>query len=376
MRYAGQIAATALIALCAVMPGAWAQTVDTDESGAYAQRLRELLRVQGYSQIDFLDLRGSVITANACSGNSAYRVTINRTGRVLERDQTGACNPTGTGDPVSPDVIIDALYGQGFLRINVLDRTPPTFLVDACRGGRKYQVRLDDDGDIIDIKDSGACNLAEGDALAPAQIERILGLQGYGDIRMPAAETDDDTYIVMACAGIRQFELTVSEAAEVVGRKATGFCGPGSGRNIGYIPPRPIEDDRLIASAKLEPESCQRIADWMQYEKPITFAEESADLSDSDLAQIALLAQTLKKCSTTRVLVEGHTSKTGSDELNQTLSERRALAVQKALRDQGISTERLIARGFGKTYPRVATNAEANLNRRIEINLEWDVSST
>ncbi len=376
MRYAGQIVATALLALCAGTPGSWAQTVDTDEAGAYAQRLRELLRVQGYSQIDFLDLKGNVITANACSGNSAYRVSINRTGRVLERDQTGACNPTATGDPVSPDVIIDALYGQGFLRINVLDRTPPTFLVDACRGGRKYQVRLDDDGDIIDTKDNGACNLAEGDGLEPKQIERILGLQGYGTIRMPAAATDDDTYIVTACAGIRQFELTVTEAAEVVARKATGFCDAGGGRTVAYVPPRPIEDDRVLALAKLEPESCQRIADWMQYEKPITFAEESADLSDADMAQIALLAQTLKKCSATRVLVEGHTSKTGSDELNQTLSEKRALAVQKALSDQGIATERLVARGFGKTYPRIATEAEANLNRRIEINLEWDVSST
>ena len=136
MRYTGQFAA-ALIALCAGATGAVAQTLDTDEGGAYAQRLRELLRVQGYSQIDFLDLKGTTITANACSGESAFRVSINRTGRVLERNKTGACNPTATGDPVSPDVIIDALYGQGFLRINVLDRTPPTFLVDACRGGRK-----------------------------------------------------------------------------------------------------------------------------------------------------------------------------------------------------------------------------------------------
>ena len=375
MRYAGQFAAAALLALCAGTTGSWAQTLDTDEGGAYAQRLRELLRVQGYSQIDFLDLKGAVITANACSGSGAFRVSINRTGRVLERAQTGACNPSATGDPVSPDVIIDALYGQGFLRINVLDRTPPTFLVDACRAGRKYQVRLDDDGDIIDAKDNGTCNLAEGDGLEPAQIERILGLQGYGAIRMPAAETDADTYIATACAGIRQFELTVTEAAEVAGRKATGFCNSGA-KAIGYIPPRPIEDDRLAALDRLQPESCQRIADWQQYQKPITFGEESATLSDGDIAQIALLAQTLKKCSATRVLVEGHTSKTGSEEMNQTLSEKRALAVQKALSDQGIVTERLIARGFGETYPRIDTEADANLNRRIEINLEWDAPTT
>jgi outer membrane protein OmpA-like peptidoglycan-associated protein len=374
MRYAGQIAATALVALCWGMPGSWAQS-DTDESGAYAQRLRELLRVQGYSQIDFVDLKGATITAKACSGDSAYRVTINRNGRILERDQAGACDPAATGDPVSPDVIIDALYGQGFLRINVLDRTPPTFLVNACRGGHKYQVRLDDDGDIIDSKDNGACNLEEGDAIEPAQIERILTLQGYRDVRMPKAETDDDTYVITACAGVRQFELTVTEAAQVAVRKATGFCEAG-GQNVAYVPPRPVEDDRVTSAAQLEPETCQRIADWLQYEKPITFAEESANLGDGDLARIAELAQTLKRCSSAQVLVEGHTSKTGSDEMNQELSEKRALAVQKAFSDQGIPAERLVARGFGESYPRIVTEADANLNRRIEINLEWAASSS
>lgn len=373
MRYAGLIAATALFALSAGTAGA--QTLDTDESGAYAQRLRELLRVQGYSQIDFIDLKGSTITAKACSGNSAYRVTINRNGRVLERDQTGACDPNATGDPINPDVIIDALYGQGFLRINVVDRTPPTFLVNACRGGRKFQVRLDDDGDIIDTKDNGVCNLDEGDPIEPAQIERILTLQGYRNVRMPAAATDEDTYIISACAGVRQFELTVTEAAQVAARKATGFCEV-DGKTAVYIPPRPVTDDRLTSTAALEPETCQRIADWLQYQKPITFAEESANLGDNDRAQITQIAQALKRCPSTRILVEGHTSRTGSDETNQELSEQRALAVQKALADQGVSTERLVARGFGKTYPRIVTEAEANLNRRIEINLEWAASSS
>ena len=375
MRYAGQLTAAALIALCSGAPGSWAQIADTDEGGAYAQRLRELLRVQGYSQIDFLDLKGAVISANACSGTSAFRVTMNRNGRVLERDQTGACNPTATGDVVNPDVVIDALYGQGYLRINVVDRTPPTLMVNACRGGRKFQVRLDDEGDIIDTKDTGVCNLDEGDPIEPAQIERILTLQGYRTIRMPPAATDADTYIITACAGVRQFELTVTEAAQVAARRATGFCA-ADGRNVAYIPPRPVEDARLAATDRLEPETCQRIADWMQYQKPVTFAEESANLSEPDLAQIAQIAQTLKRCSATRILVEGHTSKTGSDETNQELSEKRALAVQKAFSDQGIPTDRLTARGFGETYPRILTDADANLNRRIEINLEWEVSST
>lgn len=372
MRYAGQIAATALLALCAGMPVSWAQSADTDESGPYAQRLRELLRAQGYSQIDFTDLKGKVIAANACSGDSAYHVTLNRTGRVLGRDQTGACDPKATGDVLSADVIIDSLYGQGYLRINVVDGTLPTLLVNACRGGRTYQVRMDGAGDIIDTKDKGACNLAKGDPLEPQQVEHILTLQGYHNIVMPQAANDADIYPITACAGIRQFELSVTEAAQVAARKAVGFC---DGKMADYVPPRPIDDDKLAAADRLEPESCQRMADWLQYQKPITFAEESSDLSNDDLAQIGLLSQTLKKCSTTRILVEGHTSKSGSDVMNQELSEKRALAVQKALADQGVAAQRLTARGFGEAHPRFATEADANLNRRIEINLEWDQSS-
>ncbi|WP_088347683.1 MULTISPECIES: OmpA family protein [Rhodomicrobium] len=71
-----------------------------------------------------------------------------------------------------------------------------------------------------------------------------------------------------------------------------------------------------------------------------------------------------------------HLSKTGSDEMNQTLSDKRAIAVQAAFADRGISSERLTARGFGEAYPRFVTDGESNGNRRIEINLEWDLSQS
>jgi outer membrane protein OmpA-like peptidoglycan-associated protein len=128
----------------------------------------------------------------------------------------------------------------------------------------------------------------------------------------------------------------------------------------------------ITATDALEPESCQIVADWLQYQRPITFAKESAELSESDLEQIEKLAASLKRCEATRVLIEGHTSKSGSDELNQELSEKRALAVRQALSDQGIAADRLTARGFGEAYPRFVTGADSDQNRRIELNLEWN----
>ncbi len=73
--------------------------------------------------------------------------------------------------------------------------------------------------------------------------------------------------------------------------------------------------------------------------------------------------------------IEGHTDSTGSDELNQTLSERRASAVQSYLIQQGLATESVSAKGFGKTMP-VADNSTAagrQQNRRVEIIVSGEV---
>jgi outer membrane protein OmpA-like peptidoglycan-associated protein len=67
--------------------------------------------------------------------------------------------------------------------------------------------------------------------------------------------------------------------------------------------------------------------------------------------------------------VEGHTDAVGAADYNQDLSERRAQAVRAFLTQQGISTESIVARGFGKDQP-VATNGTAagrQQNRRVEL---------
>jgi outer membrane protein OmpA-like peptidoglycan-associated protein len=76
--------------------------------------------------------------------------------------------------------------------------------------------------------------------------------------------------------------------------------------------------------------------------------------------------------------IEGHTDSTGSDELNQTLSERRAMTVQSYLTEQGLARDAVTAKGFGKTMP-VADNSSAagrQQNRRVEIIVSGEVIGT
>jgi len=75
---------------------------------------------------------------------------------------------------------------------------------------------------------------------------------------------------------------------------------------------------------------------------------------------------------------EGYTDATGSDSLNQRLSEQRAEAVRGYLETQGIPAANLSAKGFGKENP-VADNATAKgrqQNRRVEIIVSGEVIGT
>lgn len=65
--------------------------------------------------------------------------------------------------------------------------------------------------------------------------------------------------------------------------------------------------------------------------------------------------------------IHGYTDNTGTAELNQALSKRRALAVTAYLESQGISSNRLRITALGSALPIVANDKLAN--RRIEISL-------
>jgi outer membrane protein OmpA-like peptidoglycan-associated protein len=69
------------------------------------------------------------------------------------------------------------------------------------------------------------------------------------------------------------------------------------------------------------------------------------------------------------IAVGGYTDNVGGDAMNQTLSENRAGAVRDYLVQQGVATNSVSAKGFGKTLP-VASNdnsAGRQQNRRVEL---------
>ncbi len=94
-----------------------------------------------------------------------------------------------------------------------------------------------------------------------------------------------------------------------------------------------------------------------------------AELKPGAERAMTKLAAFLREHPKRNIAIEGFTDSTGSDDLNQDLSERRARAVAYALRTSGVEAGRLATRGHGESYP-VATNdtpAGRQLNRRVEV---------
>jgi outer membrane protein OmpA-like peptidoglycan-associated protein len=96
-----------------------------------------------------------------------------------------------------------------------------------------------------------------------------------------------------------------------------------------------------------------------------TLAPDSKQILD-DVASLMLNNKSAYK----QVMVDGHTSGTGTDAYNMKLSIARARSVRSYLVSKGVPEKVLVARGYGMRRPKVAkTNPRAeSINRRVEFN--------
>lgn len=131
------------------------------------------------------------------------------------------------------------------------------------------------------------------------------------------------------------------------------------------------QDDKLRAQLRGTGVSVTRVGDQIVLNMPgnVTFASNSSDISSSFYAVLDSVALVLNEFNQTYVDVVGHTDSTGSMELNQRLSNDRAVSVAQYLQSQQVEPARIVTRGVGPTQP-IATNDTPEgraLNRRVEI---------
>jgi outer membrane protein OmpA-like peptidoglycan-associated protein len=106
----------------------------------------------------------------------------------------------------------------------------------------------------------------------------------------------------------------------------------------------------------------------------VLFRSGSFELLPGARERLAKVSGIVLAYPSLHLAVEGHTDSVGSDDYNQSLSERRAESVRDYFVQQGISSSAIEARGFGKTDP-IASNDTPDgrqQNRRVELVLSGD----
>jgi outer membrane protein OmpA-like peptidoglycan-associated protein len=115
---------------------------------------------------------------------------------------------------------------------------------------------------------------------------------------------------------------------------------------------------------------CMGFKPAVRYSLPASsFRVGSAELPELLKKQLDVFADVLKtkKGSGRQVRVIGHADASGTPEVNQSLSQRRAEAVKSYLVLRGAEPDMLVAVGVGAKDPKNTANPTAAENRRVEI---------
>jgi len=107
----------------------------------------------------------------------------------------------------------------------------------------------------------------------------------------------------------------------------------------------------------------------MTLQEGVLFEYDKADLKPGAMRSLEPLMTFLREHPDRTLVIEGYTDSTGTDSYNLELSQRRAEAVRNFLSSHGISADRILARGYGESYPVTTNTTEAGRqqNRRVEV---------
>jgi len=140
----------------------------------------------------------------------------------------------------------------------------------------------------------------------------------------------------MLLAGM-SVQLACSSSKKVTKQKPQPVTQP---KKTETKPPNPFKNDTTKTTHKTVKKNIKL--------STVHFAFNKSNLSDHAAQLLANNVELLRKNPQINVRIDAYTDHIGSDQYNLRLSERRARTVKNFYENNGISSERIIARGLGK----------------------------
>lgn len=164
-----------------------------------------------------------------------------------------------------------------------------------------------------------------------------------------------------------------------IGGDTARIIGAGIGGSAGAVVGKQFDDQIKELDEELEgtgvdvEEIGDQDAILVRLPDGVTFARGSADINPGFYDSLNSVADSLIRYPNSLIDVYGFTDTTGSDALNQRLSEQRARAVADYLVARGVARSRIDTRGYGESYDylrvKTADGVDEPLNRRVEIKI-------
>ncbi|WP_299195597.1 OmpA family protein [uncultured Erythrobacter sp.] len=164
-----------------------------------------------------------------------------------------------------------------------------------------------------------------------------------------------------------------------IGGNTARIIGAGIGGSAGAVVGKQFDDQIRELDEELEgtgvdvEEVGDQDAILVRLPDGVTFARGSADINPGFYESLNSVADSLIRYPNSLIDVYGFTDTTGSDALNQRLSEQRARSVADYLAARGVARARLETRGYGESYDylrvKTADGVDEPLNRRVEIKI-------
>lgn len=200
-----------------------------------------------------------------------------------------------------------------------------------------------------------------------AMLFMLLSMSAYLFSGCQASRTVKGAGIGAAAGGVIGGVIGHQSGNTAIGAIAGAAIGGTAGALIGRHMDKQAEELR----EDLDGATVERVGEGIliTFNSGLQFNVNSYNLTSTTKVNLNDLAEVVNKYDDTDILIEGHTDSSGSDDYNQTLSEKRAAAVKRYLVAQGVVASRLTDMGYGESQPIADNTTEAGRqqNRRVEV---------